>query len=95
MKLLAHTVQLKRAQFDSLEKKLKLKHRNSYDRLCWIEDNGERLAFTRRSHGSGDLPAANQIRQGLKLNEDQFRELLACSMSRDEYIKHLREKKAP
>ena len=79
-------------EFTKLENKLKLKTRNSGDRLAWFEYNGRAVVFTKRSHGNKDLPA-NLIRQQLKVNETQFAGLLSCSVDRDQYVQILRSKK--
>ena len=83
---------LKAKEFDRIAKKLDLKTRNSGDKLAWFEHDGKVITRTKRSHGSGDLPAADQIRQQLKVNEQQMRGLVDCSFSRDDYVQHLTSK---
>ena len=83
---------LKRNEFDRIEKKLELKGRNARDRFVWFSYEGRRVTFTRRSHGSGDLPAAHNIRQQLCVDDVQFRGLIDCSFSRDDYIENLRQR---
>jgi hypothetical protein len=83
---------LKRAEFDRIERKLGLEGRNAKDRVLWFFYEGKRVVFTRRSHGSGDLPASHQIRQQLSVDEKQMRGLIDCSFSRDDYIDNLRAK---
>jgi hypothetical protein len=83
---------LKRHEFDIIEKKLQLQCRNSGDRIALFIYNGKKILATKRSHARGDLPAANHIRQQLKLSEDQLRDLLACTFGMDEYVQHLRDR---
>jgi hypothetical protein len=78
-------------EFARIENKLRLKTRNSGDRLAWFEYDGKVVARTKRSHGNKDLPA-NLIRQQLKVNEEQFSGLIDCSVSLDDYISILRGK---
>ena len=78
-------------EFDRLEAKLKLKTRNSGDRLAWFEHEGKVITRTKRSHGHKDLPA-NLIRQQLKVNESQFAGLISCNVSLDDYVAILRAK---
>lgn len=79
-------------EFTRIDNKLGLKARNSGDRLAWFEHEGVVVVRTKRSHGNKDLPE-NQMRQQLKLNEDQFSGLVSCSVSREDYIAILRAKR--
>jgi hypothetical protein len=78
-------------EFGKLEVKLKLKTRNSGDRLAWLEYGGKVITRTKRSHGNKDLPS-NLIRQQLKLNEGELAGILSCSLSLDDYIEILKKK---
>ena len=79
-------------EFDRLESKLKLKTRNSGDRLAWFEYGGKVIVRTKRSHGNKDLPE-NLIRQQLKVNERQFSSLISCDVSLDDYVEILKQKR--
>jgi len=79
-------------EFTKLENKLKLKTRNSGDRLAWFEHDGKSVLFTKRSHGNKE-PPENLIRQQLKVNETQFAGLISCSVTRDQYVEILRGKR--
>jgi hypothetical protein len=83
---------IKAHDFDHLVTKLKLKTRGSRDLLAWFEYKGKIIARTRRSKGSGDLPMQHSIRQQLKLNEEQFRKAIGCTLTRQDYIDILRQK---
>ena len=80
---------LKRHEFNRIEKKLELQCRNSFDRIAWFCHEGKKILKTRRSHQKGDLPAAHKIRNQLKLNESQFKDLISCELSKDGYIEIL------
>jgi hypothetical protein len=79
-------------EFEKIVNKLGLKIRNSGDRLAWFEYNGQTVVRTKRSHGNKEQPG-NLIRQQLKVNEKQFAGLIQCSVSREQYIQILKEKK--
>ena len=55
---------------------------------------GKVVVYTRISHGKGDIAGRipHLIRQQLRVNEDQFRELVGCSLRRQEYEQILRSK---
>ena len=61
--------------------------------MAYFKYNGKTVIKTRLSHGSGDAKATNQIRQDFKLNEEKFRDLINCPLSKEDYIAILREKK--
>lgn len=84
---------LKTGDVDRIFKKLRMKTRDSKDRLAWFFFNNKPIVFTRRSHGRGDLGRiAHLIRQQLKVTEDQFAGLRDCPIGYDEYVEILRAK---
>lgn len=83
---------IKAKEFDRLVGKLGLHTRDSGDLLAWFEFEGKIITRTRRSKGSGDLPMQHSIRQQLKLNEQQFKEAINCTLTREAYIEILRGK---
>lgn len=83
---------IKAQEFDRLVQKLGFQTRKGNDLLAWFEYEGKIVVRTRRSYGSGDLPMQHSIRQQLKLNEDQIREVIDCSLTREGYIEILRTK---
>lgn len=92
----SYAMTIKTHQFDHLVAKLGLKTRNSRDLLAWleVEVDGQirKVARTRRSKGSGDLPMQHSIRQQLHLNEQEMRQALGCTLDREAYINILRTK---
>jgi hypothetical protein len=84
---------IKAKDFEHIVNKFGLRTRNSGDRLVWFEHEGKIITRTRRSNIKGrDLPFQHSIRQQLKLNEDEFREAVACHLDRDQYLMILRQK---
>lgn len=83
---------IKAHEFDLIISKFRFKIRDSGDLLAWFEYKGRVIIRTRRSKGSGELPMQHSIRQQMKLNEEQLREAIRCTINRQDYIKILREK---
>lgn len=83
---------IKAREFDLLVEKLGLHTRDSRDLLAWFEFDGRIIVRTRRSKGSGDLPMQHSIRQQLKLSEEQLRQAIDCTLTREGYIELLRGK---
>lgn len=79
-------------EFDAIVAKLEMATRNTDHYHAWLEVDGKVVVRTRRSHTAGDLPAADQIRQQLKVNERQLRDLISCEMTKGEYVSHLRNR---
>ena len=80
-------------EFDRLVRKFGFETRNSKDLLAWLEVDGKVVARTRRSNkSSSDLPRHHSIRQQMRLNDDQLREAVKCTLGRDSYVAILREK---
>lgn len=84
---------IKARQFDYLMDTLGFETRDSGDLLAWFEYDGKKVLWTKRSKLKGDdLPFQHQIRQQMKLNEDQLREALRCRFSRDDYVNLLHDR---
>ena len=83
---------MKAREFDLVVNKFGFKTRDSGDLLAWFEHEGKVVARTRRSKGSGDLPMQHSIRQQMKLNEDQLRAAISCTLDRDGYVEILKSK---
>lgn len=64
------------------------------DRWSYLIVDGQRVIATRRSRGSGKIPGKvpHLIRQQMKLNEEQFRALVDCPLTREGYLQILRDK---
>ncbi len=69
--------------------------KNTGDRHALFYVDGRLILRTKRSFGSGKIDGniPSFIRQQMKLNNDQFAELLACPLDRPDYIDILKKKK--
>ena len=83
---------IKAREFDALVRKLQMQTRDGRDLHAWFEFEGKVITRTRRSKRSGDLPMQHSIRQQLKVNEMQMRELIRCTLGRDDYLEILRNR---
>jgi len=83
----------KAREIDKIINKLGMQTRNSSDLHAWLEYDGVTVVKTRRSFGNSKYVPADKIRCQLKVNEQQFSGLISCSVSRDDYIKILIDKK--
>jgi hypothetical protein len=79
--------------FDLLVNKFGFQTRDTGDKQAWLEYEGQVVVRAKRSHTRGrDLPFQHSIRQQLKLNEDELRQALQCTLDRDGYVELLRRK---
>jgi len=86
-------VTIRAAEFDRVIAKFGFSTREGRDRLAWLEVGGRRVVYTKRSRQrAGDLPRPHEIRQQLKLDEDQLADAIRCTLSRDGYLEILRVK---
>ncbi len=84
---------LKAGQVDKVISKLGMKVRNGKDRHAWLYHNGKPVLHTMRSHGRGDLGnIAHVIRQQLKVNEQQFADLISCPLKLEGYLQILKSR---
>lgn len=84
---------IKAQDFDRLVTTLGYQTRDSGDLLAWFEYEGKVILRTRRSHKrSGDLPFQHAIRQQMKLNESELKQVLSGKLTRTEYVELLKRK---
>lgn len=83
---------MKTHEFERIVNKLGLETRNSGDRLAWFVYNGQVVVRTKRSQGTKEQPG-DKIRQQLKLNEQQLAGLISCTVSLEDYIGILKDRK--
>jgi len=74
--------------------KLEMEMREGRDTLAFFRYEGQIVLWTKIPHKRGELKGKlpDLIRQQLRLNEAQFRELIACPLNRAGYVQALREK---
>jgi hypothetical protein len=87
-------VSLKVKQVKHAFDKLEMIQRNGNDRLAYFIVDGRPITFSKVPHKQGDLKGLlpHFIRQELKLNEKQFRDLISCPLKRTDYITILKNK---
>ena len=79
--------------FDLLIRKFGFQTRNSGDLLAWFEHDGKVVVRTKRSHTRGrDLPFQHNIRQQMKLNQEELAQALRCDIDRNGYVELLQRK---
>jgi len=68
--------------------------KESADRRAQLWVDGKLILTTKRSYGSGKLDGniPHLIRQQMRLNQEQFDDLIACPLKREGYIAILRAK---
>lgn len=74
--------------------KLEMEIREGRDTLAFFRWEGKTVLWTKVPHKSGELKGKlpHFIRQQLRLNEEQFRAVIACTIWRREYAEILRAK---
>lgn len=85
---------LSAGEVDRAWDKLGMEIKQTNDRHAIFRYEGRFILRTKRSFGSGKLTGKipQLIRQQLRLNEQQFGELISCPLDRNGYIEILREK---
>ena len=68
--------------------------REGRDTLAFFRLKGQTILWTKVPHKRGELKGNLRyfIRQQLKLNEAQFRDLIRCDIWREDYIEILKDK---
>jgi hypothetical protein len=79
-------------EIDIIIKKLGMETRSTGEKQAWFVHDGVTVVRTRRSLGKGKFVPADKIRCQLKVNEEQFRGLISCHVTKQEYIKILTDK---
>jgi hypothetical protein len=87
-------MQLKKREAEILFSKLQFVIKTSHHKSAVLYYEGRAILRTRISHGQGDIPpvVVAKMRNQLKVTEAQLRELIACSMSYEDYIAVLKAK---
>ena len=87
-------MQVKKAEMSKVFKNLKLEVRSTTHRYGWFTFEGSKILRVHCSHGKGSIPGrvSDKIRSQLRLSQDDFRELIACPLSREGYVSILKRK---
>ena len=87
-------MQLKKAEIGKLFDKLKLDARSTKHRYGWFTFEGKKILKVHYSHGKGSVPGrvSDKIRSQLKLSQKDFRGLIDCPLTLEDYISILKQK---
>ena len=80
-------------EFDRVVNKLGMETSDSKHHHAWLVHNGITVVRTKRSHGNNKFIPEHLIRKQLHVNPDQFAGLHSCTVSKDDYIEILIEKR--
>jgi len=79
-------------EIDKIIRKLGMETRDSGELHAWLVHEGKVVVRTRRSHGKAKYVPVDKIRCQLKVNEAQFFGLIACHVSKQDYLQILIDK---
>ncbi len=87
-------MQIKKTEIGKIFEKLGLEVRSTKHRYGWFCFKGRKILRVHFSHGKGDIPGkvSDKIRSQLKLSQKNFKELIDCPLSLDDYIVILKDK---
>lgn len=87
-------MQLKKIEARAIINKLQIEYRHKKHNYGWFKHKGKPILKVYFSHGRGDMPGKipDKFRQSLKINEDDFKNLKNCPLSKEGYIEILKEK---
>ncbi|MCU0287184.1 MAG: hypothetical protein MUF15_12420 [Acidobacteria bacterium] len=89
-----YSMQLKKQDIQAIFQKLKLEVRTTDHIYGWLVVDGKKILRVHYSFGKGNIPAkvTDKIRGQLKLDRENFINLVKCPLSRDGYIEIIKEK---
>jgi hypothetical protein len=87
-------MQIKKAEVGKIFKKLKLDVRSTKHRYGWFTFEEKKILRVHYSHGKESVPGrvSDKIRSQLKLSQKDFRDLIDCPLSLEDYIGILKKK---
>ena len=85
---------MKKKEIEKIFKKLNLKIRSTSHNYGWLIVNGKKIVRFHYSHGKGEIPekVVNKIRGQLKLSKKDFKALINCLLTYEDYLALLKEK---
>ena len=85
---------MKKNDCEKLFKKLNLKVRSTGHNYGWLIVGSKKILRVHYSHGKGDIPGkvVNKIRGQLKLSPEDFKTLVSCPLTYEDYIEILKQK---
>lgn len=89
-----HCMQITKKEAHKIFNKLELEIRSSGHNYGWLVYNKKKILRVHYSHGKGDLPGrvTDRVRSQLRLPPKDFKDLISCTLTREEYLKILIEK---
>jgi hypothetical protein len=87
-------MQLKKRDVQQIFQKLGLEVRSSNHIYGWLIINSKKILRVHHSFGKGDIPGkiSDKIRGQLKLDQNNLKNLVECPLSKEDYLKILKEK---
>ncbi len=87
-------MQVKKADIGKIFGKLKLDVRSTGHRYGWFSFEGKKILRVHYSHGKGGVPGkvTDKIRNQLKLSQKDFKNLIDCPISLEDYVSILKNK---
>lgn len=87
-------MQIKKKEIGKIFEKLKLEVRSTKHRYGWLTFQGRKILRVHYSHGRGSVPGrvSDKIRSQLKLAQKDFKNLIDCPLSLQDYETILKEK---
>ncbi len=85
---------MKKKEIEKIFRKLDLNVRSTGHQYGWLLVNGKKILRVHYSHGRGDIPGKviNKIRGQLKLSKRDFKDLIECPLTYEDYITILKQK---
>lgn len=85
---------MKKVDIERIFNKLSLQVRSTGHNYGWLTVKNKKILRVHYSHGKGDLPdkIMHKIRGQLKLSEKDFKDLVTCPLTYDEYLDILKRK---
>ncbi len=89
-----HPMQLKKRDIQKIFQKLDLEVRTTSHIYGWLVVEGKRILRVHYSFGKGNIPAkiTEKIRGQLKLNQQNFKDLIECPLTKEDYLEIIKEK---
>ena len=86
---------MKKKEIEKIFRKLDLNVRSTGHQYGWLLVNGTKILRVHYSHGRGDIPGKviNKIRGQLKLSKRDFKDLIECPLTYEDYISILKQKR--
>jgi len=85
---------MKKNEMEKIFRKLNLQIRSTVHNYGWLVLKGKKILRVHYSHGKGDIPEriTNKIRGQLKLSQKDFRDLMKCPLTLEDYTNILKHK---